>query len=56
MRIPRILDLFCCAGGAAAGYDAAGFDVCGIDISEQPNYPYPMTVANAMTLPAFLPP
>ena len=24
---PHILDLFCCAGGAAAGYDAAG---CGL--------------------------
>ncbi len=29
---PRLLDLFCCEGGAAAGYTAAGFDVDGVDI------------------------
>lgn len=29
---PRLLDLFCCEGGAAAGYVAAGFDVYGVDI------------------------
>ncbi len=52
---PRLLDLFCCAGGASAGYVAAGFDVVGIDLVEQPNYPYPMHVADALTLsPAFL--
>ena len=52
---PRLLDLFCGAGGAAAGYEAAGFDVYGVDIVEQPNYPYPMRVADVMTLPrAFL--
>ncbi len=51
MRTPRILDLFCCAGGAAAGYDAAGFDVHGVDIAEQPHFPYSMTVADVMTLP-----
>ena len=47
---PLILDLFCCAGGAAKGYDEAGFDVFGVDIVEQPNYPYPMMVADAMNL------
>ncbi len=52
---PRLLDLFCCAGGAAVGYDEAGFDVYGVDIDPQPNYPYPMEVRDAMTLPvAFL--
>ena len=49
---PLLLDLFCCAGGAAKGYAEAGFDVFGIDVVEQPNYPYPMLVADAVSLPA----
>ena len=31
---PRLLDLFCGAGGAAMGYYQAGFEVVGIDIDE----------------------
>lgn len=34
----RLLDLYCGAGGAAAGYMAAGFVVVGVDIADQPNY------------------
>lgn len=35
---PRMLDAFCGAGGATAGFQSAGFHVTGVDNRPQPNY------------------
>jgi DNA (cytosine-5)-methyltransferase 1 len=50
MSRPKLLDLFCGAGGCSVGYHRAGFDVTGVDIEPHPDYPFEIAIADAMAV------
>lgn len=44
---PRLLDAYCCQGGAGEGYRLAGFEVVGVDNVPQPRNPGRVVVGDA---------
>jgi len=50
MAAPKLLDLFCCEGGAGTGYARAGFEVVGVDLNPKfaKRYPYEFHAADAI--------
>jgi DNA (cytosine-5)-methyltransferase 1 len=50
MRVFKVLDLFCGAGGASMGYFQAGFQITGIDLKKGKRYPFDYIQGNVMDL------
>ena len=48
--MPKVLDLFCGAGGASMGYSLAGYEVTGIDIKHGKRYPFTYIRKDVMSL------
>lgn len=47
---PKLLDLFCCAGGAGMGYARAGFEVVGVDVVVHRRNPHRVIQGDALAL------
>ena len=52
MSRPRLLDLFCGAGGCSVGYHRAGFDVVGVDIRRRSPLPVRVPQGRRLDVPA----
>lgn len=48
----KLLDLFCCAGGAGEGYRRAGFEIVGVDIVPQKNNPHQFILSDGLSFVA----
>ena len=46
----RLLDLYCCAGGAGMGYHRAGWDVTGVDVVRHKRNPHPVIEQDVLDL------